>query len=159
MLAPGVIAKAEARHGAERSAVLESIGHSRQNRLAVVYDHRRNFGGKERRRIRRRGVTANDDRHFGRQRAHATNQREHFIGFERVHRRDADQRWTRDAQNFSERAEAQIGERHMMPLRFERRRDVLHAERLDAEERTEAETLIRRHRTQQKDSHLFGVRG
>ena len=40
-----------------------------------------------------------------------------------------------------------------MAARFERGRDVLHAERFDAEERTEAEAFVARDGTQQEDVH------
>ena len=50
-------------------------------------------------------------------------------------------------------AEAKIGERDRVPSRFERRGDVFHAERLDAEERPEAEAFVPRHRPQQQDVH------
>ena len=59
----------------------------------------------------------------------------------------------------SSEREAQIGERDLVPARFERRRDVLHPERLDSEERTQAETFVRGHRTKEKDSHLCRVGG
>ena len=54
-------------------------------------------------------------------------------------------------------AEAQVGERDGVAARFERGRDVLHAERLDAEERAEAEAFVARHGTQQQDVHRRGV--
>ena len=55
---------------------------------------------------------------------------------------------------FERRAEAEIGERDAVAARFERGRDVLHAERLDAEERAETEALVARNRTQQQDLHV-----
>ena len=53
-------------------------------------------------------------------------------------------------------AEPQIGERDAMAARLERRRDVFHAERLDAEERAEPEALVAGHGTQQQDVHGQG---
>jgi hypothetical protein len=60
---------------------------------------------------------------------------------------------------FLERREAEIGKRDVVPARFERRRDVLHAERLDSEEWTQSKTLVRRYGPKQEDSHLSGVGG
>ena len=51
--------------------------------------------------------------------------------------------------------ESQICNRDAMPARLERRRDVLHAERLDSKERTEAKTVVRRHGTQQQNAHFW----
>lgn len=153
------IGETQARYGGERAAALERLDDPRQHPLSIIHDNRRNLRREEGTRIRRRGVTANDNRYVWRQRAHTPSQRQHFVGFEGVHRRDAHEPGTRNAQMFFERAEAQIGNGHLMPMRFERRRDVLHPERFDSEEGTEAKALVRRHRTQQKDSHLFSVRG
>ena len=50
-------------------------------------------------------------------------------------------------------AEPQIDEGHPVAARLERGRDVLHAERLDAEERTEAEALVSRDWSEQQDVH------
>jgi hypothetical protein len=44
-----------------------------------------------------------------------------------------------------------------MPACLERRRDVFHAERFDAEERTKSEPLVFRHRPQQYDAHARSV--
>ena len=50
-------------------------------------------------------------------------------------------------------AESEVGERDAVAARLERGRDVFHAERLDAEERTEAEALVGGHGTKQQDVH------
>ncbi len=43
-----------------------------------------------------------------------------------------------------ERREPQVGQRDAVPARFERGRDVLHAERFDAEKRAETEAFVAR---------------
>ena len=73
--------------------------------------------------------------------ADAGRHREHGIGFERVHAGDADERGA-GAEGAFERGEAQIGQRDAVPARFERGRDVLHAQRFDAEERAETEAFV-----------------
>ena len=73
-----------------------------------------------------------------------------------MHGGDADEAGSRGAQVMLERAaEAQIGERDGVAARFERGGDVLHAERLDAEERSETESLVAGHGTQQQDVHAI----
>jgi hypothetical protein len=100
-------------------------------------------------------VAADDHRHRRRERADAPRERVHLVGLESVHRGDPDHGGTRAPNLCRERpAEAEIGERHPMPARLERGRDVLHPERLDAEERSEPEALVRRHGTQQQDVHV-----
>ena len=47
----------------------------------------------------------------------------------------------------------QVDDRRVVAARFERRGDVLEAERLDPEERTEAEAIVAGNRTQQQDVH------
>ena len=103
-------------------------------------------------------MAADDDRHAGRQRPHTARERDDLVGLERVHRGDADQARTRRADLRRERAaEAEIGERDAVAARFERGRDVFHAERLDAEKRAEAEPLVARNGAEQQDVHVrFG---
>ena len=55
-------------------------------------------------------------------------------------------------------AEAEIGQRDAVAAGFERRGDVLHAERLDAEEGTEAEPLVAGNGTQQQNIHARRAR-
>ena len=72
-------------------------------------------------------------------------ERERFVGLERVHAGDADQRGPRLAQVMVHGpAVAEIHDGRAMAARFERRGDVLEAERLDAEERAEAEAIVAR---------------
>ena len=79
---------------------------------------------------------------------------EHGLGFERVHAGDADETWSSAVDEGVERlAEAQVGHRHPVSVRLERRGDVLQPERLDPEERPQAETLVARHRSQQENVH------
>jgi hypothetical protein len=99
-------------------------------------------------------MTADDDRDVGRQRPHAPHEIDDIVGFERVHGGDADKLRPRRADLRGDRAgKAEIGERDTVTARFERRGDVFHPERLDAEERTETEALVRRHGTQQQNIH------
>ena len=54
---------------------------------------------------------------------------------------------------FERAAEAEVGERDAVAARFERGGDVLHAERLDAEERTEPESFVPGNGPQQQNVH------
>ncbi len=104
-------------------------------------------------------MPADDDRHLGRERADLRGKRQHVVGFERVHRGDADERGPGRAHLVLERStEAEIGQRDAMAAGFERRGDVLHAERLDAKEGTEAEPLVAGNGTQQQHIHARGAR-
>ncbi len=81
-------------------------------------------------------------------------QRQYIVGLERVHGRNADERGTLAVDVVLERpAEAQVGERDIVPVSFERGRDVLHAERFDAEEGAESVPFVPRDRAQQQDLH------
>ena len=127
-----------------RGAPLERLDRPRHRPLAVVeHDRRRRRRVEERRGIRGGGVSADDDRHVGRSAPHARDERQHVVGLERVHAGDADERRAAALQVVLDRtAEPQIGERDAMPAGFERGGDVFHAERLDAEERTEPEPFV-----------------
>jgi hypothetical protein len=71
-----------------------------------------------------------------------------------MHGRDADERRPRHTHLRCEwTGEAEVGDRHAVAARLERRRDVFYAERLDAKERAAAEALIRGHRTKQQHLH------
>ena len=151
----------QARNLAQRPAGLDGVRYPRHRPLAVVENH--GIDGIEQKgmRVGRRGVPADDDGHAWRELSNAPRQRHDVVGFERVHGGDADEarRTTRGAQLMFERAaESQIGERHRVAAGFERGRDVLHAERLDAEERTQPETLVPGHRTQQEYVHGSAVK-
>jgi hypothetical protein len=79
---------------------------------------------------------------------------EDVVGFERVHAGNPDKPRPERAQvMFDGSAEPQIRDRDTMAFRFERGRDVLHAKRLDAKERTEAEFLATRYRPEKEDVH------
>ena len=54
---------------------------------------------------------------------------------------------------FDRSAEAQIGDRDAMPVGFECRGDVFHAERLDAKEGAQPEAFVARNRPQQQNVH------
>ena len=75
----------------QRTAAFERVAQPRQHQLAVVDHDRADFRREERSGIRRCGVAADDDRDAGDDRAHTRGQRQHVVGFERVHRGDADQ--------------------------------------------------------------------
>jgi hypothetical protein len=147
-------AQRQPRHARQRLAACERVADQRQHAFAIV-DHDRGGGRHEERLgVGSGGMAADENRYARRQRAHAVRQRDDFVGLERVHRRDADQIGARRADLRGERsAEAQIGERHAVAPRFERGRDVFHAERFDAEERTEAEPLVRRDGAKQQNIH------
>ena len=100
-------------------------------------------------------MAADDDRHLRRQRAHPRRERQHFVGFERVHRGDADQLPGRAARMllFERATESEVGERDPVAAGLERGGDVFHAERLDAKERTEAEPFVAGNGTQQQHIH------
>jgi hypothetical protein len=51
-------------------------------------------------------------------------------------------------------AVSKVDDRRPVPSHFECRRDVLESERLDPEERTQAEAIVPRHRSQQQDMHM-----
>ena len=59
---------------------------------------------------------------------------------------------------FERAAESQVGERDRVATGFERRRDVLHAERFDAKERSQPETVVLGHRAQQEYVHGSAVK-
>ena len=90
----------------------------------------------------------------GREPANLAREREHGIGFERVHAGDADDVGPGAAElPFEGRAEAQVGDRDRVAARQEGRGDVLHAQGFDSEERAEAESFVTRNRTEQQDVH------
>ena len=100
-------------------------------------------------------MAAHDDRHARQQRSNALGERDHFVGFERVHRRDADEGGTRATNVSGQRTpEAKVDQRDAVAARLERRRDVFHAQRLDAEEGAEPEAFVRGHGPQQQNVHV-----
>jgi hypothetical protein len=71
-----------------------------------------------------------------------------------VHPGDADQARTERPHVVPQRTtETEIGDGDAVASGLECCRDIFHAERLDAEERTEAETLVRGHGTKQQNGH------
>ena len=148
-------AQRKAGNRAERYAALESVAH-----VAAALFRRRPA---RRRSSPRRGTALDTRPRCGRRRqsarpgasrADAADEVDDLVGFERVHRGDADEGRTRRADlRGDRRREPQVRERHAMTARLERRRDVFHAERLDAEERSEAEPLVRGDRAQKQDVH------
>ena len=132
---------------------LEGLDQPRHRSLAVVEHDRVDGGARERRRIGGGRVTADDDRYVGRDSANPSHELQHVVGLERMHRRDADEIRTRIEVVLDRTAETQIDERDLVPARLERGGDVFHAERFDAEERSETEALVSGNGTKQQDSH------
>ena len=93
-------------------------------------------------------MAADQDERLRQGAADAGGQRQHGVGFERVHAGDADERGAAQGVTAMDRAferrEPQIGQRHAVPARFERGRDVLHAERFDAKKWAETEAFVAR---------------
>ena len=142
------------RNVAQRPASLDGVRDPRHRPLPVVQNHGIDGILEEGVRIRGRGVAADDDGHAGARwrtrRASSITSSVSSACMAAIPTRPS----ASGAQLLLERsAESQIGERHVWPLRFERRSDVLHAERLDAEERAQPEALVSGHRTQQQDVH------
>ena len=148
------IAHRQPRYSRQRSAAFERLANARQRLLAIVHDNGGDLRRQERFRTGCRGVTADEDRHLRGQRPHALGERQNVVCLERVHRRDANELGPMRANVVLEgTTEAEIGEDDAVPARFERRRDVLHAERLDAEKGAKAEALVARHGPQQENLH------
>jgi hypothetical protein len=97
-------------------------------------------------------VSADDERTSGDARRIRRRDRARFR-LERVHRRDADEPGTLLQVVLDRTAEAKIDERDVVAARFERGGDVLHAERLDAEEAAETEAFVSRDGTKQQHTH------
>ncbi len=105
-------------------------------------------------------MAADEDECTGARPPHVRGQCEHFVRLECVHARDADERRTRGPQKTIDRsAETQIGDGDAVAPPLERRGDVLEAERLDPEERTEAEAIVPRRWPQQQDVHTKSAEG
>jgi hypothetical protein len=102
-------------------------------------------------------VAADDERDLRQRRAYFRREDDDVLRFERVHRGNAYQRWTLTQIVLQRTPEPQVHECDLMPARLERRSDVFHPERLDAEERPETEPLVLGHRTQQQDAHARSV--
>jgi hypothetical protein len=89
-----------------------------------------------------------------RERRDLSSELEHLVALERVHRGNAHEIGPALGDDAGERpAEAEVGKRDAMPRGLERGGDVLHAERLDAEERAEAEAFVGRDGPEQEDVH------
>ena len=149
----------EPRHRRQRLPAFECRAQSRHHAFTLV-DHDRGHVARQKWTwIRGRRVPANNDGHVRRERADLCGQCQHVVGFECVHRGNADERRSRLAQLVLERStEAEVGERDAMAAGFEGRGDVLHAKRLDAKEGTQAEPLVIRNGTQQENVHARGAR-
>ena len=99
-------------------------------------------------------MAADDDRHARREPTDLPCEPEDLVGLERVHAGDADETRARASQLLLDgAAEPKVGDGDPMTTALERGRDVLHAEGLDAEERTETESFVSGDRTQQEDVH------
>ena len=99
-------------------------------------------------------MATDDDRHGRREPTDLSCEPEDLVGLERVHAGDADETRARASQLLLDGvAEPKVGDGDPMTTALERGRDVLHAEGLDAEERTETESFVSWDRTQQEDVH------
>ena len=98
-------------------------------------------------------MSADDERNVGRRTPDSGDEIQHVLRLERVHRRDADEPGTLLQVVLDRTAEAEIDERDVVPARLERGGDVLHAERLDAEERSETEAFVSGDGTKQQHTH------
>ena len=122
--------------------------------LSIVENDGIDVGREERFRVGGCRMAAEHDWHTGRELAHAARKRQHFVGLERVHAGDADEPRSRGPELvFEGTREAKIGDGDLMAARLQRRGDVLHAKRLDAEEGTEAEPIVPGNRAQEQDVH------
>ena len=145
---PGTVGE---RHAAGR-ARRRSRGSARSpssSTTAVIGRHQKRL------RIRCGGVAADDDRHARQQRSHALRRARPLRRFRARASPRCRRAPGRDAANVrGERtAEAKVGQRDAVAARLERRRDVFHAERLDAEEGAEPEAFVRGHGPQQQNVH------
>jgi hypothetical protein len=99
-------------------------------------------------------VTADQNRHVRRGATHSRGKLDDVVGFKRMHAGDADQAGAPGAQIVLDgAAESKVGDGSGVALSFESRRDVGHAERLDAEERAKAEALVDRNGPQEQHVH------
>ena len=130
------------------------MAHAWQRLLAIVEDDGGHVGREERFRIRRCGVPADDHRHVRREPAHVAHQIHDLIALEGMHGGNAHEAGAAGAHHVIERpAETQVRQRDAVSVPLESSGDVLHAERLDAEERAESETLVAWNRTKKQNVH------
>ncbi len=133
---------------------LYRIRQLRHDKLTIVDRHGVDAGHEEGQRIRPSRMPSHNDEGIRTQSSNVIAQRQDFIGLERMHARNPDQRRTDGPKKVIDRlAVSQIGDRRAVTARFERRGDVLKAERLDREEGTESEAIVLRLGTQEQDVH------
>ena len=135
------------------TAPSDRVDESRHCALTIVQNNRVDRRAGEGRGIGGRGMSADDERNPGRGAADSGPEGQHVLGLERVHCRDTDEPWTVPQVMFDRTAEAKIDERDVVPARFERGGDVLHAEGFDAKERSETEAFVSRNGTKQQHTH------
>jgi hypothetical protein len=139
--------------GGPRLARFEGLDQSRHRAFAVVQHDRVDGGGGEGGGIRGGCVSADDQRHVRRDTPDAGDELEHVFGLEGMHRCHADEFRTLREVVLDRTAEAKIDQRDVVTAGLERGRDVLHAERLDSEEGTEAEPFVAWNGTEQQYVH------
>ena len=104
-------------------------------------------------------MPADEDERVGRSATHAADEGERVVDLERVHAGDADHARARGPEIVLDGTrETQIAQRDVVAAGFERGADVLHPERFDSEERTEAEAFVAGHGPQQQHVHGRSVR-
>ena len=131
----------------------------RHDALAVAEADGVDASGQERRRVRGRRVPPHQDEGVRGGTAHARDERQRVVDLERVHAGDADDLRAQPCDVPLDGApEAQVAQLDVVALCEQRRADVLHAERFDAEEGPETEALVARHGAQQEDTHRRGRR-
>ena len=91
MLAVGAVADRARRHSVSATPVSSASATRGQHQLTIVGHDRGNFGNEKWRRIGRSRVAADDDRDVRRPRANPADERQHVVGFERMHGGDADE--------------------------------------------------------------------
>jgi hypothetical protein len=143
-----------ARHIGQATPLFDGCCDLRQYSFSIVEHDGIDWAREEWLGVRSRRVPADDDRRVRRKPANVTCESENLVGLEGVHPGDADETWTRAPQlTLDRRTESKIGNRDLVTAAFERSRDVLHAEGLDAEEGTKSEPFVSGNRTQQQDVH------
>jgi hypothetical protein len=159
LYATGTIRNGHARHAAQRLSPLHGFSNLRQDPLAIIEHHRIDGAAEKGRGVGGRRVSSHDDWHVRRKAPHPPRERKDLVGLERMHGRNSDYRRARPAHFPLDRAaEAQVRDGDPVATGLERSGDVLHAERFDAEERTEAESFVLGNRAEQEDVHGRGAK-
>jgi hypothetical protein len=125
---------------------LECVGESRKRSLTVIDANRVDAFDAERLRESGGGMPSDRYERLGNRRSNASNERQNVVRFERMHARDSNEPGSAFLQMvLYGPCETKVQKVHVMTAVDETASDVLHSERLDPEERSEAETLVARH--------------